>query len=133
MNLWEDWLTYVKDVNYNAVLMPLKQFESSRFDRDSAWKYFDSVKGYSYGFQSLLFTWFDTPNDNLPAFVPRSFINPAMRILENTNPKIFHYLLGEALNKRLGTENLNLNQLYLKSLFHGLNLAELAAIPEEDG
>jgi|Transcript_26595 hypothetical protein len=94
MNLWEDWLTYIQDVNYNAVLLPLTQQERYKFDREAAWRYFQQVKGSPYGFQSLIFTWFDTEKDNLPPFIPSSFIDLALRVLENTNSKAFQYLIG---------------------------------------
>lgn len=80
----------------------------AKFNNTAAVEWFYSVEGNPYGFHNFFFGWIDTENDSLPAVVDINFLYLIFSFIEKIFPSVSNSLIGEAINMRLGTKNLNL-------------------------
>jgi hypothetical protein len=55
-----------------------------------------------------LFGWIDTPKSNLPGLLPNELMPILVSLYEKIAPQKAYNFFSEALNKRLGTDGLNL-------------------------
>ena len=53
-------------------------------------------------------------------------------MLETIEPATVSILMGQALNKRLGTEHLTIKELAVEAAKKNMTLEEVMAIPEQD-
>lgn len=83
-----------------------------KFNNTAAVEWFKTVEGVPYGYHNFLFGWIDTENQNLPAVLDINFVYTIFTLIEKFVPAVSKSLIGEAVNKRLGTQNLNLAQAY---------------------
>lgn len=113
--------------------MPLRDDLHKKFNETAAYEWFQSVEGLPYGYHNFLFSWIDTPKDNLPPLLPWELLPVAFDIVEKIAPKVASSFIGEALNFRLGTKGLNMAQIAAEASKQGLSLTELMALPEQDG
>jgi predicted RecB family nuclease len=80
----------------------------ARFNVTAAWEWFKTVEGYPYGYHNFIFGWFDTPDKSLPPITDIDFLYVVFELVHNFIPAGIDSLVGEALNKRLGTHNYTL-------------------------
>lgn len=90
-------------------VLPLKEELREKFDLEKALQYFYNLEGTPYGFHNFVFGWIDTENESVPPALDIEFIYVVFNILEKISRYTTDRLLGEALNKRLGTEGLSLD------------------------
>ena len=67
---WDDWFIWAESIGNNVVWMPLKPELRERFEEEAARKFFYEIESLPYGFASLLFSWVDTEEENLPPLLP---------------------------------------------------------------
>ena len=65
----------------SRVLKRLSPENSKKFNVNKAWDAFDAQEGNPYGYETFLFSFLDTPNDNMPQVIdteskPNSLTNP---------------------------------------------------------
>ena len=58
-----------------------------------------------------MFGWIDTPKSNLPGLLPNELMPILVSLYEKIAPQKAYNFFCEALNKRLGTDGLNLEGL----------------------
>lgn len=108
----------------------MRQEIRQKFNNTAAAEWFKTVEGVPYGYHNFLFGWIDTEKDNLPAILDINFVYTLLTLIEKFIPAVPKSLVGEAVNKRLGTNNLNLAQLYEVMYQRNLTVAQVFAIPE---
>lgn len=83
----------------------------------------------------MIFSWLDTPDQNLPQISGGDAFYTFLSIL-NDIPIIgetaFNTIAGQALNKRLGTEGLSYPEIIAKAAEKGIDIGELFSIPEKE-
>jgi len=104
----------------------------AKFNTTAAYEWFKSVEGLPYGYHNFIFGWVDTPDKNLPPITDMEFIYVAFAVLHNLIPSGINSLIGEALNKRLGTTNLSLYDIAMKASEKNLTIGDLFAMVEKD-
>jgi len=134
---WATWLKQARDANYNVVHLPLDPKIASKFDVDSAIKFFYSVEGLPYGFHNLFTGWIDTPEDNYPVPLSSQLVQllaPFAQWLLQKEIGIgeTYDFLAQGLNHRLKTQGLTIGQAYMAGLKQGLNFTSLVTMPEQD-
>ena len=80
-----------------------------------------------------MFGWVDTPVDNLPPLVPTGLIPVVFSILEDFTPSTVDIFFNQALNKRLGTDGLNVKQLSAEAARRNTSIENLMAMVEVEG
>lgn len=95
--------------------MPLSAHSLRKFDVEAAREWFFQTEGLPYGYHNFLFSWLDTERDNLPPILPNEFLPILAYLLSGPLPEQMKIMVFEAMNKRLGTENLTLPQLAAES------------------
>ena len=88
--------------------LPMRREYWTKFNETKAREFFYETEGLSYGFHNFLFGWIDTVEDNYPPLVPAKLIPILLSFIERVMPEQMDIFVDQALNKRLGTEGLNL-------------------------
>lgn len=61
-----------------------------------------------YGDHNFLYGWIDTPRSNWPGLLPNEFVPVVVSLYEKIAPIAAYNFFTEALNKRLGTDGLDI-------------------------
>ena len=118
---WDDWFDWSETIGNNVVWMPLKPELREKFDEQAARDFFYRIESYPYGFASLLFSWYDTEDENLPPILPQSFMPYSMSYAERFFPEEVQVLFTQALNKRLGTDGLTMPEVAVEAAKQGMS------------
>ncbi|EGR27832.1 hypothetical protein IMG5_188030 [Ichthyophthirius multifiliis] len=131
-NKWSDWKKYAKNAGFNVALLPLREEIRAKFNNKAASEWFKKVEGLPYGYHNFLFGWIDTEKESLPAILDINFLYSVFSLLEKFLPKLVNTFLGEALNQRLKTKDLNLGEIYTVMSQRNITLSQLFSMPEQD-
>ncbi|GJX99559.1 hypothetical protein Tco_0356578 [Tanacetum coccineum] len=132
---WEEWWNYelTKDNNNpHIALLPLHPDLRAKFNETAAWEYARSMIGLPYGYHNLIFSWIDTVDGNYPPPLDAHLVASVMTVWNQLQPAYAANIWNEALNKRLGTEGLDLPEILVEVERRGSSFAELLTIPEQD-
>ncbi|KAH0651509.1 hypothetical protein KY285_031624 [Solanum tuberosum] len=132
---WDEWWEFelTKDnTNPHIAVLPLHPDLRAKFNETAAWEYARSMAGKSYGYHNLIFSWIDTIDGNYPPPVDAHLVASVMTVWNQIAPEYGSNLWNEALNKRLGTQNLSLPDILVEVEKRGSSFAKLLAIPEQD-
>ncbi|XP_051125089.1 uncharacterized protein LOC127247317 [Andrographis paniculata] len=132
---WEEWWEFEltkDDANPQIALLPLHPDQRASFNETAAWEYAKSMSGKPYGYHNLIFSWIDTVNDNFPEPLDAHMVASVMTVWTQMMPAYAGNLWNEALNKRLGTQNLTLPEILVEVERRGSSFGELLAKPEQD-
>ncbi|CAD8091658.1 unnamed protein product [Paramecium primaurelia] len=129
---WEDWKVYAKNAGFNVAVLPLSPEKRAQWDQEAAMEYWKKMEGQPYGYHTFLFGWIDTPKDNYPKPLSAEFATYLFSFIEKIAPGPITSLVGEALNKRLGTEGLSVSEIAIEAAKQGIELSDLYAMVERD-
>ena len=132
-NKFKQWLTWAKNADFHVVHLPLTAEARHRFDIPAAKEFYAETEGLPYGFHNFIFSWIDTPKDNLPPLFPDGIVPVVFSIMEKIVPKVIDIFVNQALNKRLDTTGLNLEQVIIEAGKRGRTIEDLFADVEKDG
>ncbi|KAI6687471.1 hypothetical protein NL676_024299 [Syzygium grande] len=132
---WDEWWEFElnkDDSNPHIALLPLHPDMRAKFNESAAWEYAQSMNGRPYGYHNMLFSWIDTIDANYPPPLDAHVVASVMTVWNQMQPAYAANIWNEALNKRLGTEGLDLPDLLVETEMRGSSFAELLTIPEQD-
>ncbi|RLM84617.1 hypothetical protein C2845_PM04G13740 [Panicum miliaceum] len=131
---WDEWWTMaLKDEsNPQIALLPLHPDVRARFNGSAAWEYVRSMVGKPYGYHNMIFSWIDTIGDNYPPPLDANLVMAVMSMWTRVQPLYAANMWNEALNKRLGTEGLDLQGIIIETERRGMSFDQLLTIPEQD-
>ncbi|ESW25675.1 hypothetical protein PHAVU_003G055900 [Phaseolus vulgaris] len=131
---WEEWweLALKDNSNPQIALLPLHQEIRAKFNNTAAWEYARSMSGKPYGYHNMIFSWIDTVADNYPPPLDAHLVISVMSMWTRLQPAYSANMWNEALNKRLGTEGLDLHDIIVETEKRGIPFDELLTIPEQD-
>ncbi|PQQ16740.1 uncharacterized protein Pyn_25491 [Prunus yedoensis var. nudiflora] len=132
---WDEWWEFQlnkDDSNPHIALLPLHPDIRAKFSETAAWKYARSMEGHSFGYHNVIFSWIDTVKDNYPPPVDAHVVASVMTVWNNIEPTYAANMWNEALNKRLGTQNLSLPDILVEVEKRGSSFDELLTLPEQD-
>lgn len=132
-NKWSDWKNWAKNADFHVSHMPLSPEARARFNETAAQEFFFKTDGLPYGYHNFLFGWIDTPLENWPPLLPPGFMPILFSILEDFIPDTVDIFFSQALNKRLGTEGLNVKQIAGEAGRRNLTVEDLMAEIEVEG
>lgn len=132
-NKFSEWIQWAENASFNVAVLPLKPEVRAKFNETAAFEWFKSVEGMPYGYHNFLFGWIDTANDNWPPLLDTHVFEIAFRLAEYIIPDAIHLIYNEALNVRLGTKGLNIDELEVEALKRGMTINDLMAMVEEEG
>jgi len=127
---WKQWLKQAKEASFNVVLLPLSGRSLLKFDEKAANDWFFQTQGLPYGYHNFLYGWMDTPRDNLPPLMPDEFIPIVMSMVTKIIPTFIFNLFTEALNKRLGTVGLDIEEIAAFAAERDMEIQDVIAMPE---
>ncbi|KAK3424108.1 hypothetical protein EUGRSUZ_F00893 [Eucalyptus grandis] len=114
---WDEWWEFElnkDDSNPHIALLPLHPDMRAKFNETAAWEHAESMNGKPYESIVLL------------------YVASVMTVWNQMQPAYAANMWNEALNKRLGTEGLDLPDLLVETEMRGSSFAELLTIPEQD-
>lgn len=132
-NKWSDWIQWAKNADFHVSHMPLSPEARAMFNETAAQEFFFKTQGLPYGYHNFLFGWIDTPLDNWPPLLPGGFMPILFSVLEDFIPDTVNIFYAQALNKRLGTEGLNVKELAGYAAKQNLTLEQVMAQVEVEG
>jgi hypothetical protein len=92
------------------------------FDNEAAVDFFWETEGLPYGYHNFLYGWIDTPNSNLPGLLANEMLPILFSVIEAIAPVTVFNFFTEALNLRLGTNNLNIAQVAAEAANRGMSI-----------
>ena len=104
-----------------------------KFDEKAAQEFYFMTEGLPYGYHNFLYGWIDTADDNWPPLLPRDGVPIVFSILEKVAPKTAFTFFSEALNKRLGTHDLDVEGLAAAAAERNMTVSDVMAMVELDG
>ncbi|MCQ2816174.1 MAG: hypothetical protein MJ252_02800 [archaeon] len=133
-NEWKEWCRLARIADFNVAVLPLSEEARAKFDEKKAVEWFkNGIEGLNYGYHNFLFTFIDTPDQNLPFVLTHEHFEFLFTILEKFSEPLATKMLGEGVNMRLGTKNLTLVQAAAEAARRNITFEELLAMPEQDG
>ncbi|KAK8956056.1 hypothetical protein KSP40_PGU018808 [Platanthera guangdongensis] len=131
---WEEWweLALKDNSNPHIALLPLHPNIRAKFNATAAWNYARSMSGKPYGYHNMIFSWIDTVVDNYPPPLDANLVMSIMSMWSRLQPAYAANMWNEALNKRLGTEELDLYGIIGETERRGMTFDQLLTIPEQD-
>ncbi|KAH7546689.1 hypothetical protein FEM48_Zijuj01G0228300 [Ziziphus jujuba var. spinosa] len=132
---WDEWWEFElnkDDSNPHIALLPLHPDVRAKFNETAAWEYAKSMVGQPYGYHNMIFSWIDTKDKNYPPPVDAHLVASFMTVWNQFQPEYASNLWNEALNKRLGTQGLDVPDIIVEAEKRGTSFAELLAVPEQD-
>ncbi|XP_021803297.1 uncharacterized protein LOC110747428, partial [Prunus avium] len=91
-----------------------------------------SMEGQPYGYHNLIFSWIDTIQDNYPPPLDAHVVASVVTVWNHIQPAYAANMWNEALNKRLGTQNLSFPDILVEVEKRGSSFDELLTVPERD-
>lgn len=120
-------------VRVNFAILKLSKENQKNFNSTKAWTAFSQKEGLPYGFENFLFSFMDTPNNNLPQlFNMDSFMLLASIISTiDYGANFMDLVFAKAFGKRLGKENITLFEAIELADDKGMTIGEVFAMPEK--
>ena len=131
--LWADWIRQAEDASFHVSWLPMTAQFREKFDEKAAQEFYFMTEGLPYGYHNFIYTWLDTAVDNLPPLIPRSGIPIVFSVLEKVAPKTAFTFFSEALNKRLGTHDLDVTGIAAAAAEREMSVQDVMAMTELDG
>lgn len=131
---WQEWweLALKDNSNPQIALLPLHPDVRAKFNSTAAWEYARSMLGKPYGYHNMIFSWIDTVGDNYPPPLDAHLVVSVMSMWTRLQPAYAANMWNEALNKRLGTEELDLHGIIQETEQRGMSFDQLLTTPEQD-
>lgn len=105
---WDEWVTLAQAADYHVGLLQMTSTYTAAFNETAFWNWFDQVQGMPYGYHTMLFSFLDVTNQNLPQPVVMDFLGPVFNLLDHILPNttsdvsVFS-MFTWGMNKRLGS------------------------------
>lgn len=131
---WEEWweLELKDSSNPQIALLPLDPDMRAKFNATAAWAYARNMSGKPYGYHNMIFSWIDTMTDNYPPPLDAHLVLSVMAMWTRVQPDYAANMWNEALNKRLGTRDLDIHGVLIESEKRGIPFEQLLTVPEQD-
>jgi len=132
---WDEWWNFeltTDDSNPHIALLPLHPDVRAKFNETAAWEYALSMSDKPYGYHNMIFSWIDTIDGNFPPPLDAHVVASVMTVWSRLQPDYAANMWNEALNKRLGTQDLALPEILVETERRGSSFDELLTIPEQD-
>jgi len=133
------WLSQAKAAGYQVTHAPLSSDNAKKFNQTAAWDYVQTVLGYSYGFYNQFWGWIDTEVHNYPCLPPDwktclswEEVEVITGLVEKVSWDLADQFFLQSLNKRIGTFNLSIADIYQTGAKQGFNTTALYTMVELD-
>ena len=130
---WEDWIKQAENADFHVSWLPLRKEVRAKFDEKAAQDFFYQTEGLPYGYHNFLYGWIDTAKDNWPPLMPNEFVPVVFAVLEKILPHTAYVFFTEALNKRLGTDGLDIEGIAAEAAKQSMSIEDVMAMKEMDG
>eukprot|EP00997_Jenningsia_sp_PLL12_P007075 NODE_367_length_1841_cov_75.886719_g309_i0.p1 GENE.NODE_367_length_1841_cov_75.886719_g309_i0~~NODE_367_length_1841_cov_75.886719_g309_i0.p1 ORF type:complete len:195 (-),score=44.69 NODE_367_length_1841_cov_75.886719_g309_i0:291-875(-) len=128
-----DWVEYAHNADFHIVHLPLSDAAKARFDEKKSNEFFWKTQGHIYGYHNFIWGWIDTAEQNFPPLLAAPLLPILMNVLEQLDKNQVYVTYGSGLNKRLGTDNLGVEEIIAEAARRNLTLGDLYQMKEVDG
>jgi len=130
---WADWLKQAEDADYHVTWHRMREEIRQNFDVQKAIDFFNDTEGLPYGYHNFLYGWIDSAEDNWPPLLPKQLVPVVFSMIEQIKPDLAFNFFAEALNFRLGTTGLTIEQIAEAAAKKNMGVDDVMAMPEIDG
>jgi len=144
-NKFSDWITYAKKASYNVLHLRLSAASRAKFNATAAIAAFESqYEGLLYGYETLLWGWFDLGNDNFPSPLDVhavttifSILDPILSPLLGKTPSLWNNALAQRLGLGPGVGGtvsfgMSTRELLGIATARNLSMTDLIRVAERD-
>ena len=128
-----DWIQLAENADFHLTWHRLRDDVRERFDTEAAIQFFNETEGMSYGYANFLYGWIDTAEDNWPPLLPIHFVPDLFSIMQRFAADTTYTFFTEALNRRLGVDGYNIQQIVEEGYNQGIKIDEVMGMTEQDG
>jgi len=131
---WAQYNQLLKDADdhYQLLWVPLNEENRKKWNNQAAIDFFRICEGMPYGFHNFMYTWIDTPFDNLQAVIPKHFLPIMFSMISDYDPELAEIFYNSGMNKHLGVEGKSIVEVAAIAGSRGLIMDEVMAIPEKE-
>jgi len=129
---FDDWIQNAKNADFHVSHLPLNADARARFNEQAAQDFFFQTEGLPYGYHNFLFGWIDTPEQNWPPLLPQQLVPIVFSLFDRFDHYGCDIFFDQAMNFRLGTNGLDVEQLAAASAERSLGLDAVMAMVEQD-
>jgi len=138
---YQTWIKQARAAGYNLLWAPLTPAAAKSFNSTAALEYFQTVEGFDYGYQTLLWGWQDTQLDNYPCLPPDftslcltpHHVQVLFGFIDKSLPSVGDVLFSQAWAKRIGRdEKLSFAEILMYGNRSGHAAIDIPVIPEQD-
>eukprot|EP01095_Lingulamoeba_sp_RSL-Kostka_P009001 TRINITY_DN3070_c0_g1_i1.p1 TRINITY_DN3070_c0_g1~~TRINITY_DN3070_c0_g1_i1.p1 ORF type:complete len:338 (+),score=118.40 TRINITY_DN3070_c0_g1_i1:692-1705(+) len=129
---YKKWMTDQNNDGNMVSVLRLNDDSLAKFNHTAAIEFWNESEGLPYGFHNYLFGFIDTLEENYVPPLSKEFIPVFFSLVDKINPAVSTRMWGEALNKRLGTNGLNMEQILNECYERDISFYELMTVPEQD-
>lgn len=143
-NSFADWIDMARKADYNVLHIRLSEASRARFNASAAAEAFEGThEGLLYGFETLLWGWFDLGNPNLPTPLDMHLVATLFAILDplltkalGTTPSLWNNAMAQRLGASDGsgdvTFGMTTQDLFAVAEARNLSMTDLVEMPESD-
>ena len=117
----------------NMNILMLSDESRAKFDVQKAWASFNKYDGVIYGWDNIVFSFWDTPESSFTQLANAEILLTVVAFLQKIPPasQFATQIINEGLNHRLGTSGLNFEQLVGVMGDRKIAIHDLGTIPED--
>ena len=122
------------DGRTNINILQLSDQSRAKFDVNKAWASFFSLQGRPYGFDNIIFSFWDTPGSSFTQLANPDvlLVYAALMTKIPQGKQAVNLIVEQGLNRRLGTNGLSFDQILDEAGKRGITMAQLGSIPEKE-
>lgn len=129
---YRKWMQIAHESEYITNFLPLSAEYRAKFNETAAIEFFKSVEGTVYGYNNFVFGWLDTPEANYPFNISSELMTLVMVLMDRLDHPIAHSTFLQALNNRLGTKGLRMQEIINQCISKNITLGQLLSLVELD-
>jgi hypothetical protein len=128
------YLKWLQDLDptWLVAMLRLNDEARARFNETAAVQFFKSVEGLPYGYHNYFFGWVDTPANNYPPPLSAPLVPVVFALLDRIDKSLSQKMWGYALNQRLRTQNLGIEELIALCEKRNVSIYDVITWPERD-
>lgn len=122
----------LNDPDNNLSILQLSDESRAKFDVNKAWATYNSLQGQPYGFDNIIFSFWDTPEQSFTQLANTDILMVYVALMYRI-PKARPFVtkfIEQGLNKRLGTSGLSFPQIIEELGVRRINIGHIGTIPE---
>jgi hypothetical protein len=129
---YKEWIQRSVDAQHDVAVLKLRPEIRAKYNGTASLEFFNSVQGTPYGYHNFIFGWIDTVAGNYPPPLDGNVLLYVTILFQEIDKFYCDSVILMGLNKRLGTEDLDIYGIMAIIQQRNITFRELLTVPEHD-